>query len=717
VAVSMEPLVPLQAAVPPFSLLEMADQDFERYARKRKIARPRFKTWLARLVTFGGALALTGYAAREMIAVVSVGGVTVLQGVMVVLFTITFAWIALPAAASIAGVLFAGVRRNARGDGPIEQRTALVMPVHNEDPARTFASLQAMADALTDAGHAASFEIFVLSDTSNPAVYVQETAALHALREVLGERFRVWYRRRSDNTGKKAGNLRDFVTRWGGRYDFMIVLDADSILSADTLVTLVREMIADPKLALLQTVPRLCGGTTLFARLQQFAGAVYGPIVARGMAAWSGDDGNYWGHNAIIRIRAFAAACGLPVLPGRKPFGGMIMSHDFVEAALLRRAGWSVRMLPTIGGSWEESPPSLLDVASRDRRWAQGNIQHLAVVGSAGLTWPNRMHMWIGVMSYLASPLWLLLIAVGLAVTAHIATVQFEYFTDEVSLFPRWPRFDSERMIALFLVAMATLLAPKILGFLRALITRELIARVGFVRLVLGVVGETVLSALYAPIMMLIQTRQVWEILRGQDSGWTTQSRQRAGAAHWRTLLRRHWVHMITGLAVGAGLMFISLPLLVWMSPALVGLVLALPLSAVSGSAFFAKLARVFGFFTTPEEVAIPMVIRRRDVIERRLGRVLEPVTIECLLTDENARQRHFAAVLPRPPAARGKPDVTYMTARAKVADARSAQEALNWLAPPERLALLSDHDLFHALVRLAAGGEHTPDRPALRSA
>jgi membrane glycosyltransferase len=394
----------------------------------------------------------------------------------------------------------------------------------------------------------------------------------------------------------------------------------------------------------------------------------------------------------------------------------MIMSHDFVEAALLRRAGWSVRMLPTLGGSWEESPPSLLDVASRDRRWAQGNIQHLAVVGSAGFTWPNRMHMWIGVMSYLASPLWLLLITAGLGVTAHIASVQYEYFTDEISLFPNWPRFDSERMVALFIVAMATLFTPKILGLLRGLVTRELIGRVGLIRLVLGVVGETILSALYAPIMMLIQTRQVWEILRGQDSGWTTQSRQRSGAP-WRTLLRRHWVHMITGLGVTAALSFISLPLLLWMTPALVGLVLALPLSGVSGSVLFAKVSRFFGFFAIPEEIAVPMVIRQRDVIERRMGRTLEHVTLENLLVDEPARQKHFAAVLPRPPAARGKPDVAFMTARVKIADARNAHEALAWLAPPERLAVLSDHDLFHALVRLAEGGEHTPDRPALRSA
>jgi membrane glycosyltransferase len=709
-------LMARQAAVPPFALLEMHDQDLVRYTRKLKIARPRIRTLLGRLVTLGGTLALTAYATREMIAIVSVGGVTVLQGVMVVLFAITFGWIALAASAAVAGFLFGGVRRNARADLKVEQRTALVMPICNEEPARSFASLHAMAESLIERNEAAGFEIFVLSDTSNPAVYVQETAAFDELREALGDRMRVWYRRRVENAGRKAGNVREFVSRWGGRYDFMIVLDADSILAPETLVTLVREMAADPRLGLLQTVPRLCGGHTLFARLQQFAGAVYGPVVARGIAAWQGDDGNYWGHNAIIRVRAFASAAGLPVLPGRKPFGGSIMSHDFVEAALLRRAGWSVRMLPTLPGSWEESPPSLLDVAARDRRWAQGNIQHLAVVGSRGLTWPNRLHMCIGVMSYLASPLWFALIAVGLAVTAHIATAQFEYFTDEPSLFPRWPRFDSERMIALFIVAMVTLLTPKILGVLRALVNRELLRSVGVVRLAFGVVTETVLSALYAPIMMMIQSRQVWEILRGQDSGWSTQSRKSAGT-RWRILLRRHWVHMAAGLAVTAVLLFLSLPLLAWMAPALIGLVLALPLSAASGSVLLATVTRLGGLLVIPEEIAVPEIIERRNALEARLEEVLGAVTIEQLLRHEDARQRHFAAVVPRPPAPRGRPDVLFMSARAKVADARSAAEALEWLTPPERLAVLADHDLFHTLVRLAEGGEHTPDRPALRSA
>jgi membrane glycosyltransferase len=262
-------------------------------------------------------VALTAYASGEMIAVVSIGGVSFLQWLMVALFTVTFGWISLAATGAIAGVFFGGARARAPADLPVVQRTALVMPVYNENPAASFAALQAMAESLIER-NAQGFEIFVLSDTTNPDIYVRETAAFHVLREKLGERMRVWYRRRGENTGRKVGNLHDFFTRWGGRYDFMIVLDADSILSPDTLLTLVREMAAEPNLGLLQTVPRLCGGHTLFARLQQFSGAMYGPIVARGVAAWQGDDGNYWGHNAIVRVRAFAAAAGLPTLPGKK---------------------------------------------------------------------------------------------------------------------------------------------------------------------------------------------------------------------------------------------------------------------------------------------------------------------------------------------------------------------------------------------------------------
>jgi membrane glycosyltransferase len=390
------------------------------------------------------------------------------------------------------------------------------------------------------------------------------------------------------------------------------------------------------------------------------------------------------------------------------------MSHDFVEAALLRRAGWSVRMLPTAGGSWEDSPPSLLDVAARDRRWAQGNIQHLAVIGARGFSGSNRMHMAIGVMSYFASPLWFALIVVGLATAAEIATVQFQYFTDELSLFPRWPQFDTERMIQLFVLAMATLLLPKVLGVLRAFVNPELRRTVNPIRVLLGALVETLLSALYAPVMMMMQSRQVLEILFGQDSGWATQRRKQARTP-WATLFRRHWLQTLAGFVVSLTLVSVSPPLFLWMTPALAGLVLALPLSAASGSAALGKALRTLGLLVTPEEIQAPGIMVLRNEIEERLGAMLGGVTIERLLKDDIARQRHFSAAQPRPAATRGHPDVMFMTARAKLADAHTVEEALAWLTPQERLAVVGDRDLFHVLVKLV--NPNMPDQPALRSA
>jgi membrane glycosyltransferase len=283
-----------------------------------------------------------------------------------------------------------------------------------------------------------------------------------------------------------------------------------------------------------------------------------------------------------------------------------------------------------------------------------------------------------------------------------------------MSLFPRWPLFDSERMVNLFIVAMATLFTPKILGVLSVFVDRELMRTVNPIRVVLGAVAEVVLSALYAPIMMMMQVRQVSEILWGQDSGWATQTRKHSRTP-WALLLRRHWLQTVAGIVVSGVLLFVSPPLFLWMSPALAGLVLALPLSAASGSVVLAKLLRFFGMLTIPEETAVPRPIALRDEIEARLDELLEGLTIERLMEDELARQRHFAAVQPRPPATRGRPDVMFMTARAKLGDAHTAAEALSWLTPTERLAVLGDRDLFHVLVRLV--NPNVPDRPALRSA
>jgi membrane glycosyltransferase len=385
----------------------------------------------------------------------------------------------------------------------------------------------------------------------------------------------VYYRNRADNAGRKAGNIAEWVRRFGGAYELFLILDADSLMEASTLDALVAAMQADPRLALLQTVPVLRGGRTLFARLQDFASQVHGPLLATGGAAWHGAEGNYWGHNALIRTRAFAATCGLPSLPGRKPFGGDIMSHDFVEAALLRRAGWGVRMLPRVGGSFEGGPPTLPEMDKRDRRWCQGNLQHAAVIGAAGLHPMSRLHMALGIAGYVASPLWLAYLLIGIAVSVQARFLRPEYFPSGHVLFPQWPVVDAERAIWVFAATLALLLTPKLLGLVAFALSparpRGMGNWIGF----LGwAVAEIIVSALLSPVAMLGQARHVAGALRGRDSGWSGQVRDGADltfAEAWRYARG----------AVLLGLLFLGLTLVVnpaltlWMSPVILGLLLA----------------------------------------------------------------------------------------------------------------------------------------------
>ena len=336
----------------------------------------------ARLFVFIFAALLTGFGTYEIYHVVAPSGASWLQGLFAVVFALTFAWIAFSCASALIGFwrVITGRRVRAPTGGALG-RNAILMPVYNEDPEPVLEMLENTGFDLAAAGVAKDFDIFILSDTRDLAVADLELHCFQRLRQRLEGRVNVYYRRRLENRHRKAGNIADWVTRWGATYDHMIVLDADSTVEASTLIALARTIAADPTAGIVQSVPHLINRVTLFARIQQFAGRIYGPVVAEGLAAWHGRDGNYWGHNAAIRVKAFAEAAGLE-LSGRKPFGGHILSHDFVEAALLRRAGYAVIMIPALEGSYEECPPTLIDLAVRDRRWAQGNLQHMKVVGA-----------------------------------------------------------------------------------------------------------------------------------------------------------------------------------------------------------------------------------------------------------------------------------------------------------------------------------------------
>mgnify|MGYP001290195890 CR=1 FL=1 len=659
------------------------------------------RTRAARIVAFGGGAAIAALGAWQMGVALSPGAVGPLQIALLVLFAITFGWIGFGAASTLSGLLF-GPPRAAPAQGPLGLRVALVMPVYNEAPEAPAGALAAMAEGLARIAPKGAFEVFVISDTTCPDRWAQETAAFAALRERLAGRVPVWYRRRPRNLGRKAGNVAEFIRRWGGRYDLMLVLDADSLMAPGTILEMALRMQAEPDLGLLQTAPKLAFGETLFARLQQFASALHGGPIARGVAAWQGADGNFWGHNAMIRTRAFAAAAGLPELPGRKPFGGAILSHDFVEAALLRRAGWRVVMDADLGGSWEGAPPTLDDAAARDRRWAQGNLQHLAVIGAAGLRWPNRAHFGIGILSYLMSPIWLLMLAVGLWLTWRALGAAPAYFESERQLFPDWPRFDTVRMGWLLGASAALLLLPKLIGLFSALLDgarRRAMGGAG--RIVAGFLIELLVTTLLAPVMMLIQSRQIAEILAGRDSGWAAQSRAASGES-WRGACARRGAHVALGVALGIGLAALAPEVLIWLAPIVAGLIAAPALTRAVASPWIGRALARHGLLAIPEERAPAPAMEAAAAAEQAFAaRRLRSAA--ALASDAGARAAHEASLgqerAPDDEAAR----LAAATCRAKLLVVAPAARAWALLTPDERIALLASPRLLSLWSRRAA--------------
>ncbi len=706
-------------STPPESPLPMPAQSFSRFDAKtrHKPVRPRLdaRTILARLFVFGGAAALTAYGVVEMYGVINVGTITTLKWALLVLFAINFSWIALAFTGAIVGfldLLFSPRPQSMPTE--LREQTAVVMPIYNEAPARVFAAMEAMIEEVEATGLGKHYSWFLLSDTTNPDIWVAEEQTYVAMKERLGDKVRVFYRHRPKNVSRKAGNIEEFLRRWGGAYEHMIVLDADSLMTAECIVQLTAAMEADPDAGIIQTLPLIINRNTFYARLQQFSARLYGTVIGAGLAVWAGRQGNYWGHNAIIRCRAFAANCSMPILSGKPPFGGHVLSHDFVEAAMIVRGGYAVYMLPSLRGSYEESPPSLIDVATRDRRWCQGNLQHLRVITARGLALTSRQHFAAGVFGYLNSPVWFAALIVGMFLVVQSAYIRPEYFTHEFARFPDWPRFDYERALDLFMLTMAVLLTPKLLGLIYALFrapTRK--ACGGAIGLIVSSIVEVIFAALIAPIMMVIQTGSVLQIVFGRDTGWTPQRRD-DGSIPFRDIVRRHRWHMALGFLTLIVALILSTSLAAWMSPTIAGLILAIPLSWASGKLGLGLAMRRIGLLVTPEEGERPRVAARASEIEEKLAQENgEPINaLLALHRDAELRDAHVKMLPPAARRQRGEIHAERVIAEAKLIDATSVDDAVAWLKPAERMVILHDRALIDMLTRLP-GGDGTPGAAA----
>ncbi|MBE7419521.1 MAG: glucans biosynthesis glucosyltransferase MdoH [Ideonella sp.] len=521
------------------------------------------------------------------------------------LMTLLFAWVGVGCATAIVGAWAAWrgdtftPRLLAEGDElPDPQvRTAIVMPICNEDIASVFAGLRATCESLATTGAAAAFDVFVLSDTSRPELRAAEQRAFARLCTMLGDAGdgsgRLFYRWRKRRVKRKAGNVADFCRRWGRGYRYMIVLDADSTMSGRTLVDLVLLMQQQPRAGIIQTLPQVANPGTLHARAQQFASRVTGRLFALGMSWWQLGDAHYWGHNAIIRVEPFMRHCALARLPGRGGLAGEILSHDFVEAALMGRMGYEVWLAPQLEGSWEQSPSNLLDELQRDRRWCQGNLQNLRLVAEPGWRGAHRMMFAVGALSYGVAPLWLVFLALGLGGRAPIVG-------------PSGGGLSGDQ--ALWLLTLLLLLLPRVLSAAAVVLRGEAAAFGGTLRLALGALLELLLSTFQAPLRMLAHCVYVLGAFTGLKLEWKSPPRG-DDALGWGDATRR--VGSLVALPLLAGVGLVRRAVTLTLAPMLLPLTLAVPFTVLTGHPRAGRVAQRLGLLRTPEDRVRPQPLLR----------------------------------------------------------------------------------------------------------
>ena len=566
---------------------------------------------LRRFVFLALVLATTGSGVALLVSVLPYHGARPLEVVILVLFSMLFGWVTIGFWLSLYGFVlrrFGGdpcspLQRHSaqeRTEQPLKP-TAILFPIYHEEVERSFAGLRATYLSLARAGALDSFQFFILSDSRDPDFWLEEQRAWHGLCESLGAHGRIHYRRRTVNVKRKPGNVLDFLRRWGQDFDYMVVLDADSVMSGETLVQLVQLMEGSPNIGILQTAPQLVNAGTFYARMQQFGSQLFGPLFLSGLAALQLGDSVFWGHNAILRVRPFMQHCGIPQLRGWGLFRGSVLSHDFVEAALLGRQGWETWLEPGLGGSYEESPPTLVDELSRDRRWVKGNLQHLAFLFGRGFRGAHRLAFVNGMMNYLTAMLWLLFIIATSTETAVLTLNPIEYFPAQHQLFPEWPEWHPDLALALLASTFALLLTPKLLALLDlSLDSVRRTAMGGFGRAGISLAIETLFSALLAPIRMLSHSLYVFEALFNVEVRWAGQNR--TGETRWRDAWRRQAAGSLLALAWSGFALWVEPLFFLWSLPIALPLVFAAPISVLVSRYRVGQVLRRRGLLLSPEE-------------------------------------------------------------------------------------------------------------------
>jgi membrane glycosyltransferase len=553
-------------------------------------------------VLIAGTMAAVLWLATEAVPPYSVGAISFL-----VLFTVTLPWSVVGFWNAVIGFLIMRFCRDPaaavnplaasiRGDEPVTASTAILMCIRNESPEQVTRNLQPLLDGLLQARVAHLFHVYLLSDSSDPAIIAAETSCFDAFIAKWQRTIPVTYRRRAVNTAFKSGNIRDFCDRWGSNHDFAITLDADSFMPTHAVLRLIRIAQANPTLGILQTLIIGLPSVSVFARVFQFGMRLGMRSYTLGATWWQGDCGPYWGHNAVIRLAPFIAHCRMPVLPGSGPLSGHILSHDQVEAVLMRRAGYEVRVLPIEQLSWEENPPTLMEFSRRDLRWCQGNMQYWRLLSMPGLKPVSRFQLLFAIQMYLGSPAWMAMTAIGIVVLALSEAQGAQYVPVKAGT-----------GTLLFAIMMLMTFAPKIATIIDVLRTRS--ARQsysGTLAFAFNIVIETLFMILLTPVIALTHTIFLTRLFVFRRGGaWNSQMRQ-SHAVPWRLALKRLWPQTVAGCTV-LGVVALKAPNDIGFALlGTTGLILAIPFAVATASPLIGDLFARIGICRIPEEKEAP---------------------------------------------------------------------------------------------------------------
>jgi len=567
--------------------------------------------------------------------VMAVDGWSIPEMIMYVCFVVSLPWIVIGFWNGVIGLLLLRVARDpldivvpcaayAGAADPIAVRTAIVMCIRHENPERVVRRLDAVLRSIDATREGRAFDLFILSDSTQDDLAAEERATIETWRARLADPDRVVYRRRAVNAGFKAGNIREFLMERGDDYELMITLDADSVMSGETILRLVRIMQANPKLGILQSLVVGLPARTAFARIFQFGMRAGMRSYTMGAAWWSGDCGPYWGHNAAIRVAPFRDHAELPTLAGKPPLGGVILSHDQVEAVLVRRAGYEVCVLPEEGGSWEDNPPSLPEFMRRNLRWCQGNMQYVKLLGMPGLKLISRVQLLLAILMYVGAPAWIGFMIAGAAQAFMPPSVIGEL--DTLGSFP------VGLSIGLLMTMLTITFTPKLMGYLDVALQRNEMDRYGGPQLfTLGALAEVLFGFLLAPLISFSVTTFLFVLfVFGKSVGWEAQDRD-AHRIGWGEATRKLWPATLFGAALTVAFAVSAPYVLFWAAPVLASFLLAIPFTVLTSTETLGALTARAGLGATPEEVRPPLEVRAvsDDLVAARYAAPLSPFRLD----------------------------------------------------------------------------------------